>query len=224
MIPFSILDLSPIVEGGDAALALQNTIDLAQHAEAGVITVTGLPSITTFRRSRAPQRRSSSAPLRRTRRASASAPAASCCRIIRRSSLPSSSAHSNRCIPDGSISRSAARRDPISLRPGPFGAIRRRGHVSAGRARAHHVLQGAARVSASGRFPARASAFRSGFSGRACLARSWRPSSACRTRLRRICACADDGCHQPLSAAIPALGVSRSSSRDAGRQRRGGGN
>ena len=33
MIPFSILDLSPIVEGGDAAQALRNTIDLAQHAE-----------------------------------------------------------------------------------------------------------------------------------------------------------------------------------------------
>ncbi len=33
MIPFSILDLSPIVEGGDAAQALKNTIDLAQHAE-----------------------------------------------------------------------------------------------------------------------------------------------------------------------------------------------
>src|SRR6188474_1509269 len=33
MIPFSILDLSPIVEGGDASRALQNTIDLARHAE-----------------------------------------------------------------------------------------------------------------------------------------------------------------------------------------------
>jgi len=33
MIPFSILDLSPIVEGGDAAQALRNTLDLAQHAE-----------------------------------------------------------------------------------------------------------------------------------------------------------------------------------------------
>ena len=33
MIPFSILDLSPIVEGGDAAQALGNTVDLAQHAE-----------------------------------------------------------------------------------------------------------------------------------------------------------------------------------------------
>jgi luciferase family oxidoreductase group 1 len=33
MIPFSILDLSPIVQGGDAAQALRHTIDLAQHAE-----------------------------------------------------------------------------------------------------------------------------------------------------------------------------------------------
>src|SRR5687768_3475663 len=33
MIPFSILDLSPIVEGSDASQALRNTIDLAQNAE-----------------------------------------------------------------------------------------------------------------------------------------------------------------------------------------------
>ncbi|WP_257459352.1 LLM class flavin-dependent oxidoreductase [Archangium lipolyticum] len=32
-IPFSVLDLSPIVEGGDAAQALHNTLDLARHAE-----------------------------------------------------------------------------------------------------------------------------------------------------------------------------------------------
>ncbi len=32
-VPLSILDLSPISEGGDAAAALHNTIDLAQHAE-----------------------------------------------------------------------------------------------------------------------------------------------------------------------------------------------
>jgi luciferase family oxidoreductase group 1 len=31
--PFSILDLSPILEGGDASLALRNTLDLARHAE-----------------------------------------------------------------------------------------------------------------------------------------------------------------------------------------------
>ncbi len=34
MVPLSILDLSPIVEGGDAAGALRNTLDLARHAEA----------------------------------------------------------------------------------------------------------------------------------------------------------------------------------------------
>jgi luciferase family oxidoreductase group 1 len=33
MIPFSVLDLSPIVEGGDAGQALRNTLDLARHAE-----------------------------------------------------------------------------------------------------------------------------------------------------------------------------------------------
>src|ERR1700694_4915254 len=33
MIPLSVLDLSPIVQGGDAAQALRNTLDLARHAE-----------------------------------------------------------------------------------------------------------------------------------------------------------------------------------------------
>ena len=33
MIPLSILDLSPIVQGGDAAQSLRNTQDLARHAE-----------------------------------------------------------------------------------------------------------------------------------------------------------------------------------------------
>ena len=33
MIPFSILDLAPITEGGDAAQAFANTLDLARHAE-----------------------------------------------------------------------------------------------------------------------------------------------------------------------------------------------
>ncbi len=33
MVPFSILDLAPIVAGGDAAGALRNSLDLAQHAE-----------------------------------------------------------------------------------------------------------------------------------------------------------------------------------------------
>jgi luciferase family oxidoreductase group 1 len=34
MIPFSVLDLSPVTMGGDAAQSLRNTLDLAQHAEA----------------------------------------------------------------------------------------------------------------------------------------------------------------------------------------------
>src|SRR5271154_57958 len=33
MIPLSILDLCPVIEGGDASLALRNTLDLARHAE-----------------------------------------------------------------------------------------------------------------------------------------------------------------------------------------------
>jgi luciferase family oxidoreductase group 1 len=33
MIPFSVLDLAPITEGGTAADALRNTLDLARHAE-----------------------------------------------------------------------------------------------------------------------------------------------------------------------------------------------
>src|SRR6266436_6197266 len=33
MIPLSVLDLSPIVEGGDAAQSLRNSLDLARHAE-----------------------------------------------------------------------------------------------------------------------------------------------------------------------------------------------
>jgi luciferase family oxidoreductase group 1 len=33
MIPFSVLDLSPITEGGNATQSFRNTLDLAQHAE-----------------------------------------------------------------------------------------------------------------------------------------------------------------------------------------------
>src|SRR6476620_5904539 len=33
MARLSVLDLSPIIESGDAALAFRNTLDLAQHAE-----------------------------------------------------------------------------------------------------------------------------------------------------------------------------------------------
>src|ERR1700693_5293529 len=33
MVPFSVLDLSPIVQGGSAAQAFRNSLDLARHAE-----------------------------------------------------------------------------------------------------------------------------------------------------------------------------------------------
>jgi luciferase family oxidoreductase group 1 len=33
VIPFSVLDLSPINQGSDAAQAFRNSLDLAQHAE-----------------------------------------------------------------------------------------------------------------------------------------------------------------------------------------------
>ena len=33
MIPFSVLDLAPVCEGGDAAQSFRNTLDLARHAE-----------------------------------------------------------------------------------------------------------------------------------------------------------------------------------------------
>ncbi|HYC32687.1 MAG TPA: LLM class flavin-dependent oxidoreductase, partial [Gemmatimonadales bacterium] len=32
-VPLSVLDLAPIAEGGDAARALANSLDLARHAE-----------------------------------------------------------------------------------------------------------------------------------------------------------------------------------------------
>jgi len=33
MVPLSVLDLSPIIEGGDAAQSLSNSLDLARHTE-----------------------------------------------------------------------------------------------------------------------------------------------------------------------------------------------
>ncbi|RYD33989.1 MAG: MsnO8 family LLM class oxidoreductase, partial [Verrucomicrobiaceae bacterium] len=33
MIPFSVLDLAPIIAGGDASLSFKNSLDLARHAE-----------------------------------------------------------------------------------------------------------------------------------------------------------------------------------------------
>ena len=112
MIPFSILDLSPIVEGGDAAQALRNTIDLAQHAEQW-----GYHRYWLAEHHNIPSVASAATAVvicgsgRQHVDACASARAASCCRTTRRSSLQSSSARSSRSSRDESISRWAARRD-----------------------------------------------------------------------------------------------------------------
>src|ERR1700694_5462222 len=56
VIPFSVLDLSPINQGSDAAQAFRNSLDLAQHAErwkyrrfwlAEHHNMTGIPSAAT---------------------------------------------------------------------------------------------------------------------------------------------------------------------------------
>ena len=111
MVPFSVLDLSPIVEGGDArAVAAQHARPRAPRR------ALGLPPLLA---GRAPQhaghrqRRDVGGDRPRGGRhvdASASAPAASCCRTTRRWSSPSSSARSNRCIPGRIDLGSAARR------------------------------------------------------------------------------------------------------------------
>jgi len=45
-VPLSILDLSPISAGCDAASALRNTVDLARHAEQWATSATGSPNTT----------------------------------------------------------------------------------------------------------------------------------------------------------------------------------
>ena len=85
MVPFSVLDLAPITQGGDAATALRNSLDLARHAErwgyqrywvAEHHNMPGIASAATAvviaHVAGGHQRRSGSAP------------AASCCRTMRR--------------------------------------------------------------------------------------------------------------------------------------------
>jgi hypothetical protein len=54
MVPFSVLDLSPITEGSDAGQELRNSLDLARHVEALGTGTTGWPSITIYLASPAP--------------------------------------------------------------------------------------------------------------------------------------------------------------------------
>ena len=81
---FSVLDLSPIVEGGDAGQSLRNSLDLARQAErlgyrrywlAEHHNMPGIASAATA---------VALAYIGAGTRASASAPAASCCPTMRR--------------------------------------------------------------------------------------------------------------------------------------------
>jgi len=67
-IPFSVLDLAPVIEGGTAAGAFRNSLDLARHAETLGYKRYWLAEHHNMPRSR-----------------SAWAPAASCCPIMPRS-------------------------------------------------------------------------------------------------------------------------------------------
>ncbi len=85
MTPLSILDLSPVPEGSDAGQALRNSADLARHAEAlgyrryWMAEHHNMPGIASAATAVA------LGPCRgRHPDASASAPAASCCRTTRR--------------------------------------------------------------------------------------------------------------------------------------------
>ena len=115
MATLSVLDLSPIIEGGDAAQSFRNSLSLAQHAEAlgyrrfWLAEHHGMPGIASAATAVADRPRRG-----RHAHASASAPAASCCPTTRRWSSPSSSARSRRCTPAASISAWAARPAPTS--------------------------------------------------------------------------------------------------------------
>ena len=188
MIPFSVLDLAPILEGGDGAEALRNSLDLARHAERWATGASGWPSTTTCRASPAPRRRSSSATSPAAPRASASAPAASCCPTTRRWSSPSSSARSNRSIP-GRIDLGLGRApgtDPRTALALRRDTRRRRRHLSARRRRS---CWRTSRPPRPGRrcapSPATASTCRSGCSARASSAPSSPPHSGCPSRSHR---------------------------------------
>ncbi len=116
VIPFSVLDLAPIVEGGDAAQALSQLRSISRATRsAGATAASGSRSTTTCPASPAPRPRSRSPTSPPAPRRSGSARAGSCSRTTRRWSSPSSSARSTRSTPGGSISGSAARPGPTQL-------------------------------------------------------------------------------------------------------------
>ena len=187
MTPISILDLAPIVEGGSAAQAFRNSLDLAQHAERlglSPLLARGAPQ-----HARGGQRGDVGrhrARRRPARRPSGSAPAGSCCRIIRRSSSRSSSARSKRSSRAGSIS--GVGRAPGSDQVTAL-ALRRNPSIDSFPQDVQELMALLREPAPGQRVRAvpgrRARRCRSGSSDRACSARSSPPSSACRSRSPR---------------------------------------
>ena len=178
-LPFSVLDLAPICEGGDAARTLRNSLDLAKHAErlgyarllAGRAPQHAGHRQLGDRRGHRPRRRP--APRR-----SAWARAASCCPTTRRWSSPSSSARWPRSIP-GRIDLGLGRApgtDPRTAR-----ALRRDLEQRATRSPQDVGAAGLPRQPVPGQRVARhprrrAARSRSGCSARASSAPSWPPT------------------------------------------------
>ena len=118
MVPLSVLDLAPIVEGGDAGQALRNRLDLARHAErlgyrrfwmAEHHSMPGIASAATAVGTRLCRRRHLDDPHRRRRDHAAEPCAAGHRRAVRHAR--------SRCFPAGSTSGSAGRRAPTGRPP-----------------------------------------------------------------------------------------------------------
>ena len=232
-IPFSVLDLSPIRQGGTAAEAFRNTLDLARHAER-----LGLPPVLGGRAPQHPghrQRRDRRRHRPRRRRhvhASASGRAGSCSRTTPRWSSPSSSARWSRSSPAGSTWASAAPPAATSGPPAPCAGT----SASSGDTFPQDLLELMAYFRPGGpgnggpRGPGRG-AGRADLAARVerLLAPGWRPSWGCRSRSpptspRTTCTrpwpCTAGTSSRPDTLAEPHVMVG--GERVRGRHRRGG--
>ena len=189
MIPFSVLDLSPITAGGDAADALRNTLDLAHHAERWgyhALLARRAPQHARHRQRRdrrgdRPRRRRHVDDPRRRRRHHAAEPrAARHRRTVRHARVALSRPHRPR--PRPRARHRHADRARAAPRPRAAADAFPAGRASSCRRTSRRAAAGAAVPRGPGR---RARTCRSGCSGRACSARSSPRSSACRSRSRR---------------------------------------
>ena len=222
MIPYSVLDLSPVPEGGTAADALANSLDLARHAEAWGYrrfwlaehhNMTGHRQRRDRGRDRPRRRRHLDHPRRRRRHHAAEPRAAGDRRAVRHAGDALSRPHRPRPRP-----RAGHRHgDGAGAAPRP----RRRRQLPAGRGRADRLLRAEAGPSrACARCRAWAPTCRSGSSAPASTAPSSPPISACptpspRISRRRRSTQAIDG----LPRDLPAVGALAAAAFHAGDQR-----